>query len=419
MVIALLIIILLISLFAWLAAEEAKKMAKNIGKLPPEQAEEFGEVITQTAKEQTEVLEKLIKENRQELKENRQELGKNLKDGFDIFGKNFNRSIKTQTDGLSKLSSRVETHLKDIQTDNNKKLEDMRQTVDEKLQSTLEKRFNASFNQVGEQLKVLHEGIGEMKNLASNVDNLQKTLTNVSQRGAWGEAQLGNLLAQIFSPNQYETQFNIKKGDSFRVDFAIKMPLKNNQVMYLPIDAKFPLADYEQLLNLIKDGDIKGIEKSRKSLGQRIKAEAKKISEKYIQPPLTTNFAIMYLPSEGVFAEVTKDQELIEEIHHRRVNLAGPTTIAAMLGIVQIGYQSLEIQQRTSEVWNKLAILREDFSKFGGLLEKAGKKINEAGNVIETASSKQRNIDGQLQRLGKLDEPKEVISVDLIDRPSK
>ena len=340
------------------------------------------------------------------LRGNRRELSQSLKDSTDSLDKRLNQVSRTQQNALLQISDRIEQQLKGLQRDNHQQLERMRQTVDEKLQSTLEKRFNASFRQVDEKLKILHEGLGEMKNLAGNVGDLQRTLTNVSSRGAWGEAQLGNLLAEILGPGQYETNFSTKKNSTARVEFAIKMPLKDNQAMYLPIDAKFPMTRYETLLAAIEAGDKSAIDAARKELGQHLKAEAKKISEKYLDPPRTTNFAILYLPAEGLFAEAAQEAGLIDELRRdHRVTLAGPTTISAMLGVVQIGYQTLEIQQRTGEIWTRLTALREDFSKFGVLLDKAQKKISEAGSVIETASSKQRNIGRQLNRFKAIKEP--------------
>ena len=339
-------------------------------------------------------------------RDNRQELSQSLKDSTDSLDQRLDRVSQSQQTALQQISEKIEKQLRGLQKDNNHQLERMRQTVDEKLQSTLEKRFNASFRQVDEKLKILHEGLGEMKNLAGNVGDLQRTLANVSSRGAWGEAQLGALLAEILSPNQYETNFSTKKGSSNRIEFAIKMPLKDSKTMYLPIDAKFPMTRYESLLAAVEAGDKAAVDLARKELSQHLKMEAKKIKDKYLDPPRTTNFAIMYLPAEGLFAEVANEVGLIDELRRdHRISVAGPTTISAMLGVVQIGYQTLEIQQRTGEIWNKLTVLREDFSKFGDLLDKAQKKISEAGNVIETASSKQRNIGRQLNRFKSIKEP--------------
>ena len=339
----------------------------------------------------------------------RQELSQGLKDSSDSLDRRLSQVSQSQQTALSQISERIEKQLRGLQKDNNQQLERMRQTVDEKLQSTLEKRFNASFRQVDEKLKDLHKGLGEMQNLASNVGDLQRTLANVSSRGAWGEAQLGALLAEIFSPGQYETNVPTKKGSSARVEFAVRMPLKDGQVMYLPIDAKFPMTRYEALLDASEAGDKPAIESTKKELAQHLKMEAKKISDKYLDPPRTTNFAIMYLPAEGLFAEIAKEAGLIDELRRdHRVSLAGPTTISAMLGVIQIGYQTLEIQQRTGEMWNRLTVLREEFGKFGTLLDKAQKKITEAGNVIENASSKQRNIAGKLNRFKSLKEPETI-----------
>ena len=338
---------------------------------------------------------------------NRRELNQSLKDSTDSIDRRLLAVQQTQQDSLDKMTTRVEDQLRFLQKDNRSQLDKIRQTVDEKLQTTLEKRFSASFKQVDDKLKTLHEGLGEMRRLAGNVGDLQRTLTNVSSRGAWGEAQLGSLLADILNPDQYQSNFRVRESTQERVEFAVKLPLKDGQTMYLPIDAKFPLDRYEAVLAASQAGDGDRLNKARKDLVGQIKKEARSIGSKYVDPPLTTNFAILYLPAEGLFAEVVQQPGLVDEIRRQqRVVITGPTTITAVLGMVQIAYQTLAIEQRTGDIWNRLTSLREDFSKFGDLLSKAGKKITEAGNVIETAGSKQRNIAGQLNRLGNLS-PKE------------
>ncbi|MEM6998033.1 MAG: DNA recombination protein RmuC [Patescibacteria group bacterium] len=343
-----------------------------------------------------------------EFKENRKELSSNLKDTSDSINKQLLGVSKLQNDALGKLGEQIEKRLKSLQDDNNKQLDRMRHTVDEKLQSTLEKRLGESFKQVGKQLESVHKGLGEMQNLATGVGDLQKVLSNVKTRGAWGEAQLGALLEEILNPEQYETNVVTKKSSKDPVEFALKIPgSEDGQMLLLPIDAKLPLDRYEQLLSAQEASDADAHAAAAKALQNQIKLEAKRISEKYLDPPATTDFAVMYLPIEGLYADVVQQAGVVDEIRKKyKVAVAGPTTILPILNFVQMGYRTLAIQKRTSEVWQVLTATREEFGKFGTLMDKAQKKLTEASNVIESASAKSRNIEGKLnkvQRIGKPD----------------
>lgn len=343
-----------------------------------------------------------------EFKENRKELSSTLKDTNDSINKQLLGITKLQNDALGRLGQQIEQRLKSLQDDNNKQLDRMRHTVDEKLQSTLEKRLGESFKQVGKQLESVYKGLGEMQNLATGVGDLQKVLSNVKTRGAWGEAQLGSLLEEILNPEQYDTNVVTKKGSKDPVEFALKIPgNEDGQMLLLPIDAKLPLDRYEQLLAAQEASDADAHQAAGKALDAQIKLEAKRISEKYLDPPATTDFAVMYLPIEGLYAEVVQRSGLVDDIRKKyKVAIAGPTTILPILNFVQMGYRTLAIQKRTSEVWQVLTSTREEFVKFGDLMDKAQKKLTEASNVIESASSKSRNIEGKLnkvQRIGKPD----------------
>ena len=310
------------------------------------------------------------------------------------------KMTQLQKTDLEQTANRLTKQFKNLQDDNHQQLDRMRATVDEKLQSTLEKRFNESFKQVENRLRNVHQGLGEMQKLASEVGDLQRTLTNVSKRGAWGEIQLGGLLAEVLNSNQYDTNVQINPDSRERVEFAVKMPASDNKVMYLPIDAKFPLNPYQTLQVALDEGDKPKIKTARSKLATEIKKQAKTISQKYLKPPRTTNFAVLYLPTNGLFAEVISQVDLVETIHREhRVVIAGPTTILSVLSFVQMGYQALEISTRTSQVWQQMVAVREDFAGFGTLLDKASKKITEAGNSIETASRKSRTIKRQLASL--------------------
>lgn len=306
---------------------------------------------------------------------------------------------------LELIRKTVEGKLESLQKDNAEKLEKMRQTVDEKLQSTLEKRLGQSFKLVSERLELVQRGLGEMQGLASDVSDFKRVLTNVKTRGTWGEVQLENLLEQVFIKDHYEKQVMLNGNSRDVVDFAIKLPDKSSKkgFLYLPIDAKFPLEDYQRLVAAQEKGDAVEAEAAAKALVNRIKMEAKSIKEKYIQPPTTTDFAVLYVPTEGLYAEVLRTPGLFELLQSTyRVTVAGPTTIAAILSSYQLGFRTLAIAEQTSQVWELLTVIRGEYGKFGGLLDKAKKKLQEAGNVIDDAASKSHYIEGKLSRVQRL-----------------
>jgi DNA recombination protein RmuC len=302
---------------------------------------------------------------------------------------------------LDELKKAVETKLTQIQTDNSAKLEEMRKTVDEKLQGTLEKRLGESFRQVSERLEQVHKGLGEMQNLAIGVGDLKKVLTNVKTRGTWGEMQLGNLLEQILTPEQYAQNVATKQGSAERVEFAIKLPGRDThdgKTVWLPIDAKFPKEDYERLVEASERADADAVEQAAKQLELRIKAEAGDIRDKYIDPPNTTDFGILFLPTESLYAEVLRRNGLMETLQREfRVVVTGPTTLAALLNSLQMGFRTLAIEKRSSEVWAVLGAIKTEFGKFGGIIEKVQKKLQEASNVIDTAATRTRTIERKLR----------------------
>jgi DNA recombination protein RmuC len=340
---------------------------------------------------------------RQELSSNRQEANNSLNSFGNSVISRVNEIANLQFTQLNAQSQAIESKLKSIQDDNAQKLEQMRATVDEKLQSTLEKRLGESFKLVGAQLEQVQKGLGEMQTLASGVGDLKKVLTNVKTRGMWGEIQLGNLLEQILTPEQYLTNAVTKKGSNDRVEFAIKLPGKDKDVVLLPIDAKFPKEDYERLVEAQEQGNPDAIKQFTKSLEERVKLQAKDISDKYIDSPNTTDFGIMFLPTEGLYAEVLRVSGLFELLQSKyRVIVSGPTTIAAIMNSLQMGFRTLAIEKRTSEVWKMLATVKTEFSKFGDIIDRTQKKIQEAGNIIEEAASKSRNIEKKLSKVQEL-----------------
>lgn len=327
------------------------------------------------------------------------------KQQLDTFSNQLTALTRTNEEKLEAVRRTVERQLQNLQDDNSRKLEAMRQTVDEKLHATLESRLGESFKLVGERLEQVHRGLGEMRSLAAGVGDLKKVLTNVKTRGTWGEMSLAFLLEELFTPEQYACNVATKKGSSDRVEFAIRLPGRDagDGEVWLPIDAKFPDADYQKLLEAQEKADPGLVEESAKALERFIKSEAKKIQEKYVDPPHTTDFAVMYLPVESLYAEVLRRPGLAESLQHDfRIVAAGPTTLAALLNSLQLGFRTLTIEKRSSEVWALLGAVKKEFGNFGDLLDKTHKKLQEASNTIEDASRKSRTIERKLKGVQEL-----------------
>lgn len=326
------------------------------------------------------------------------------KNQLDAFAKQLSVLTQINEQRLDRLRNTVEERLKLLQEDNGQKLDQMRAVVDEKLHVTLEKRLGESFKLVTERLELVHKGLGEMQNLASGVGDLKKVLTNIKTRGIWGEVQLESLLEQILSREQYDKNVATKKG-SERVEFAIKLPAKDgsDDYVYLPIDAKFPLEDYQRLVDAQEQADALLIDELGRMLENRIKAEAKDIRDKYLNPPYTTDFGILFLPVEGLYAEVLRRTGLCDFLQREyRVVITGPTTLIALLNSLQMGFRSLAVEKRSSEVWSLLGAVKTEFGKFGDILEKTQKKLQEASNTIETATRKTRTIQRKLKGIQEL-----------------
>jgi DNA recombination protein RmuC len=324
---------------------------------------------------------------------------------LDIFATQLGSLTKTNDQKLEHLRKTVEERLLLLQQDNSQKLDQMRATVDEKLSATLEQRLGESFKLVSDRLEAVHKGLGEMQTLASGVGDLKKVLTNVKTRGVWGEIQLGNLLEQILTPEQYSSNVITKTGSNDRVEFAIRLPARDGQdnIIWLPIDAKFPMEDYERLVEAQDQANLPRIEELGKSLEQRIKLEGKTIRDKYLDPPNTTDFGILFLPVEGLYAEVLRRPGLCETLQREyKIVITGPTTLAALLNSLQMGFRTLAIEKRSSEVWNLLSAVKTEFGKFVEVLEKTQKKLQEASNTIETATKKSRTIVRKLKNVQSL-----------------
>ncbi len=369
-----------------------------------------------------EALGKLEQRWKEESYLNRTELGDRMEHSFYTFKEAIRASIQ-DTSGyqkerfdtfaiqLDKLSVLVEEKLKQLQESNEQKLEQMRLTVDEKLATTLENRLGKSFAQVSQQLEQVYKGLGEMKQLASGVDDLKKVLSNVKSRGVLGEIQLENILEQMFTKEQYIKNAVIKKNSRERVEFAIKIPSKEREEasVLLPIDAKFPLADYERFQKAQEEGNLKEVAEALKQLEKNIKEEAKKIQQKYIDPPLTTDFAILFLPLEGLYAEVLRRPGLWDQIQRKyKVIITGPSTLSAFLNSLHMGFRTLAIQKQTLEVWELLMEVETGFHRFGETLIKAQKRLDSASNAIGEATKQTETIRKKLGQVQKLPSPEKV-----------
>ena len=324
-------------------------------------------------------------------------------------------TLTTQLQGLSESNARrmnevretMEKQLNQLQTTNSAKLDEMRATVDEKLQTTLQARLGESFKQVADRLEQVHKGLGEMQTLAQGVGDLKHLLTNVKTRGVFGEAQLASLLEQVFTVDQYGAQIATKPGSKSVVDFAVKLPGRSvdGEPLWLPIDAKFPNEDYERLLDAQANADVLGAESAGKALEIRIRLEAKSIAEKYIEPPYTTDFAILFLPTEGLYAEVLRRPGLMESLQREhRITLAGPTTLLAMLSSLQMGFRTLALEKRSSEVWQVLGAVKTEFGKFGGMLDKARSQTETVLKTLTDADVRTRAMGRALKQVEALSE---------------
>jgi DNA recombination protein RmuC len=328
------------------------------------------------------------------------------KNALDAFAKQQQRLARYTEDKLEAMRKTMASEIKALKQDNSQRLEQMRATVDEKLHATLEKRLGHSFQQVSDRLEQVYKGLGEMRRLATGVGDLKKVLTNVKTRGIWGEVQLGQILEQILSPGQYATEVATKPGSNARVEFALKLPGPDpagGEVVWLPIDAKFPQEDYQRLLVAQEAADRDLAAKWTKSLTTRIKAEAQNIATKYLDPPHTTDFGIMFLPVEGLYAEVLRQPGLCEDLQrNHRIVVAGPTTLAALLNSLQMGFRTLAIEKRSSEVWVLLGAIKTEFGKFGTVLTKTKQKLTEASQTIDQAETRTRAIQRKLRKVQQL-----------------
>jgi len=317
--------------------------------------------------------------------------------------------VESNQNALLKMRETFDARLKELQEGNEKKLEEMRRTVDEKLHDTLEKRLGESFKLVSDRLEAVHKGLGEMQHLANGVGDLKRVLSNVKVRGTWAEVQLGSILEQVLAPGQFERNVRVKPDSAECVEFAVRLPGSReepDQVVYLPIDSKFPQEDYLRLQEAADRGDAEGLQKASEALAQAVRAAAREVRDKYIAPPSTTDFAIIFLATEGLYAEVLRQPGLTDELLHRyRVLVAGPTTMAAILSSLRMGFQTLAIEQRATEVWRVLGAVKTEFAKFGEVLSKVKKQLDTASRTIEQTSVRTRVMQRTLRSVEELPEP--------------
>jgi DNA recombination protein RmuC len=320
------------------------------------------------------------------------------------FGETLNQTVATLTESnaqrMSEVRATLEVRIKDLQTDNGLRLEEMRKTVDEKLHATLEQRLGESFKLVSDRLDKVHQGLGEMQQLAIGVGDLKRVLTNVKTRGTWGEVQLEMLLEQVLTPDQYAKNVETVPGSGERVEFAIKLPgqEEGGRPVWMPIDAKFPKEQYERLAEAAELADAEGVANAGRELERAVRGEAKTIAEKYLSPPLTTDFAILFLPTEGLYAEVMRRPGLADDLQRAcRVSIAGPSTLSALLNSLQMGFRTLALEKRSSEVWQVLGAVKTEFGKFGDVLAATKTTLERAAKNIELAETRTRQMSRKLK----------------------
>jgi DNA recombination protein RmuC len=397
-----------------LSGEAVEARLSALAQTTAERLDQLRSDAAVSAREGREELSGSLKETADSLMRNVGELGQTQKSQLEAVTAQIARLTESNERKLTELqqqlearllqvSASVDAKLGQIQQDNERRLEQIRATVDEKLQGTLEQRLGESFRTVSQQLEQVHKGLGEMQSLAAGVGDLKKVLTNVKTRGTWGEVQLQALLEQILIPDQFACNVATKHESSERVEFAIKLPGRDDArkaPVWLPIDAKFPVEDYQRLVDAADRADVAAVEAAAKQLETRIWAAAGDIHDKYLDPPNTTDFGIMYLPTEGLYAEVLRRPGLLEQLQREcHVIVTGPTTLAALLSSLQMGFRTLAIEKRSSEVWRVLGAVKTEFGKFGEVIEKVQKKLNEASNTIEDAAKRGRAVQRKLREV--------------------
>lgn len=408
------VLILLIFLFF-----RAPKGSSSLGKelreeLRFERAEE-----RQSSAELRQEISKSLQMSRNEVSDSINKMYNMQQGSFENFNKNLTELKESNQSSLERIRNTFDQSLKNLQEGNEKKLEEMRKTVDEKLHETLEKRLGDSFKQVSERLEAVHKGLGEMQSLATGVGDLKRIFSNVKARGTWAEVQLGAILEQMLTSSQFEKNVAIKEYSSERVEYAVRLPgPKDNphECVWLPIDSKFPQEDYIRLQNAAENADIDAVKLATDSLVRAVRQSAKDISEKYIYPPCSTDFAIMFLATEGLYAEILRQPAFIEELQQKyRVVVAGPTTLSAILSSLRMGFQTVAIEQRASEIRSLLGAVKTEFSKYGELLDRAKKQLATVSNTLDKTGTRTKAIERKLKSIEELPEQEAVALLSLSD----
>ncbi|XBQ16482.1 MAG: DNA recombination protein RmuC [Oceanicaulis sp.] len=374
------------------AGAQRESLERKMDNLTDGNARQFKD-LREIQSQQLEAFGKLMAERLDAMARQQDELKKTLADQGVALSERLDKK-------QASIQQQLDQKLRELREENGQKLEQMRQTVDEKLQSTLEKRLGESFKQVSERLETVHKGLGEMQALAGSVGDLKRTLTNVKTRGTWAEVQLGAIIEDMLTPDQFEQNAQIKKGSQERVEFAIRLPGRDEDgtPVLLAVDSKFPTEDYERLMQASERGDPVEVEAAASALEKRIVAFAKDISSKYISPPATPDFAIMYLPTEGLYAEIVRRPGVASRIQNEhRVAITGPSNFAAFLTTLQMGFRTLAIEKRSSEVWQVLGAVKTEFDRFGSVIGKVKKKLQEAGNHLDQVDTRTRVMNRKLK----------------------
>lgn len=361
---------------------------------------------------------------REELRVAREESSRAARDLREEVAGTQQKTTDSLVKALGEMRQAIDDRLKEIRESNEKKLDQMRETVDEKLQSTLEKRIGESFKQVSDQLEKVYKGLGEMRNLADGVGDLKRVLSSVKARGTFGEIQLGAILEQVLIPEQYEKNVETKHGSGKRVEFAIRLPGPEDDpkaCVWLPIDAKFPQEDYLRLVDAAEKGDSSAVQQATQALAGAAKSSARDIHDKYIDPPHTTDFAIMFMPTEGLYAEILRQPGLCEQLQREhRIVVTGPTTLSAVLSSLRMGFRTLAIEKRSSEVWKVLSAVKTEFGKFGGVLDKLGRQLETAKKTVDQTGVRTRAMERKLHSVEKLtdDETNRLLELPAGDEPA-
>ncbi len=407
------------------AAETNTKTLGEMWRLEKSQLEEVTKQLkglTESNEKAIEAVRKTIETQFKTIQENNEKKLDEMRNAFKAQLEDVGKELKAQTESNQKAMeaarNTIETQLKAIQESNEKKLDEMRKTVDEKLEGTLEKRLGESFKLVSERLEAVQRGLGEMQNLATGVGDLKRVLTNVKARGTWGEVQLGAILEQVLTPDQYARNVQTKDDSRESVEYAIRLPGPDghsDSCVWLPIDSKFPHEDYVRLLNSAEIADAEGVQKATVALVRAVRNSAQEIRDKYLNPPRTTDFALMFLATEGLYAEVLRQPGLVEELQQSyRIVVSGPTTLSAILSSLRMGFRTLAIEQRASEVWKVLAAVKTEFGKFGEILDRVKKQLNTASRTIEETGVRTRAMERKLRDVEQLpfDEATQLLSLE-------